>query len=138
MDLIYDSNLSSLETLAKDIESFGKKENLHRDLIYTVNLCLDELITNIISYGYKGIPKQPIRVILEKDGDTVVVTVKDKGNPFNPVERFKQAPDTESDIQKREVGGLGVFFVKKYMDSIKYNRVGDENELTLVARLHEG
>lgn len=136
MDFVYDSDLASLETLAKDIQSFGEKEKLHKDLIYAINLCLDELVTNIISYGYRDGSKQPIRVILKKNGGQVMIVIKDKGIPFNPTERLNETPDTQSSIEERNVGGLGVFFVKKYMDSVQYKREGDENELTLVTKAY--
>ena len=98
-----------------------------RDII-KINTALEEIFVNIASYAYDN--PGTIEIALSKHLDKVVITIKDNGVPFNPLE--KEDPDINLDVVDREIGGLGIFMVKKIMDEISYEYVDNQNVLTMV------
>lgn len=133
MKFTYKNDLDELKKLANDIELFSKKEKLSDNIIYHLNLCLDEILTNVISYSlnpkFKG--EETIEIELKAQEEKICIKVKDKGAPFNPFTEKNLNPDITSDINKRNIGGLGVFFIDQYMDYVKYERIGNYNIIYL-------
>ena len=93
-----------------------------------INTALEEIFVNVASYAYEN--QGTIELALSKHLDKVVITIKDNGVPFNPLE--KADPDINLDGVDREIGGLGIFMVKKIMDDVSYEYVNNQNVLTLV------
>lgn len=138
LDVTVVNALEELERLAELVEGFLDDNGLPRSLSYPINLCLDELITNTVSYGYPDTGSHEIRVSLEHGGETsgpawVRITVTDDGKPFDP---FHDAPkpDITLDVESRPIGGLGVYLIKKLMDEADYRREDGFNVITLVKR----
>ncbi len=99
-----------------------------------IDIAIDELFSNIANYAYAPeVGEATVRVEPEDDALAVVVTFIDKGMPYNPLEN--EDPDTTLSIDKREIGGLGVYMVKKSMDDIKYEYKDGQNILSIVKRL---
>ncbi len=99
-----------------------------------IDIAIDELFSNIANYAYAPeVGEATVRVEPKDDALAVVVTFIDKGMPYNPLEN--EDPDTTLSIDKREVGGLGVYMVKKSMDDIKYEYKNGQNILSIVKRL---
>jgi serine/threonine-protein kinase RsbW len=98
---------------------------------YAVQLSVDEAATNIIehAYSYHSDGKIAIRCSLAHAPERFVVEIMDWGSPFDPATLPK--PDTESGLHERKAGGLGIFFIRKYMDEISYRRSDDMNLLTI-------
>jgi len=136
MQFSYTNNISELKKLASDIETFAESHQLKPKVIFALNLCLDEVLTNIISYGLKESTEDP-KILLELviDRNHVVATVSDPGVPFNPLQVIEDLPDTSSPIEDRTIGGLGVYFLEQYMDKVEYNRKGNLNVLTLTKNI---
>ncbi len=95
-----------------------------------LELILEELLVNIISYAYEEAGTGIIRVSANVEGSTVTLEFRDRGREFNPLER--EAPDLEADIEDRPIGGLGIFLVMELASSVTYERAGDENVLRIV------
>ena len=123
------SNPSELLTLCNYLEDFGNKMELPQKCLFELNLGLDELFTNIISYGFRDGSDHQIKFTLAKDEETVVVRVEDDGIPFNPLKAG--GPDLVQDLDSIKIGGLGIHLVKKMMDDIEYQRAEGKNKLTL-------
>ena len=66
---------------------------------------------------------------MDKEKKEAVITFRDKGVAFNPLE--KQDPDVTQSAEERQIGGLGTYIVKKTMDEVKYERTDEENVLTI-------
>lgn len=132
MKLFYKNNFSSLTKLAADIEAFSTQNHIPQSITYALNLCLDEVLTNIISYGrkYKNQDCQ-IEMTLSTSNNQVSATIRDSGIPFNPLKDSHTPPDLQSPIEDRSVGGLGVYFLEQYMDIVEYKRENNQNVLTL-------
>ena len=98
-----------------------------------LNLSLDELITNTVSYGYRDADEHDIRVTLTERDGALVTVLEDDGIAFDPF-TSAPAPDLEADVEERRIGGLGVYFVKTLMDDVAYERIDNCNRITLIQR----
>lgn len=102
----------------------------------SLQVVLDDLLTNTVTYGFKGRAGGEVSVEAELHPDRVSVTLTDDGRPFDPF--AVAAPDTTLSIELRRIGGLGIHLVRKMMDEISYERRGDHNVVVLVKRLTGG
>jgi len=123
------NDLSELEALCKHLNKFGQLAGLSEACITDVNICLDELLTNIVSYGFEDDLEHIIRFTMELDNQVLTLIVEDEGIPFNPLE--KKDPEVPADLIDVRIGGLGIHIVRKLMDDIRYNRKQGKNKLTM-------
>jgi len=111
------------------IEVYGEHHQLSPAVVNALSLSLDELVTNIISYGYNDDETHTIVVTLSNDEYTVTVRLEDDARPFNPI--AADEVDVSTPLDQKPIGGLGIHLVKKLMDKIHYERVDNKNILTL-------
>lgn len=99
-----------------------------------IELALDEILTNIASYAYKpGTGDATIRVDIDPDTRMATIVFLDSGVPYDPLQ--KADPDTTLSADERQIGGLGIFLVKKTMDDMFYAYEDGKNVLTLKKRI---
>jgi len=124
------SDVAELDRLATLVDGFVDKNSLPDKLAFNLNVCLDELITNIISYGYDDDAPHDIVVSFRYDGRELVTSITDDAREYDP---FVQAPepDLDLDVDDRPIGGLGVFLVKEFMDATEYRHDAGHNVTTL-------
>jgi serine/threonine-protein kinase RsbW len=127
------SSLSELDNLCLNLETLGEKIGLSKKLVFEINLALDELFTNIISYGFSDEDEHTIKVTITPQNDEICLCIEDDGIPFNPIEF--DTPDVACSVENCKVGGLGIHIIRKLMDDICYQRCGDKNILTLKKNL---
>ena len=111
------------------VESYCAHHRLPLEIINAVSLSLDELVTNIISYGYGDSREHTIEATLLHDEHHVTVRLIDDARPFNPI--AKSEVDVSTSLDEKPIGGLGIHLVKNLMDDICYERVDEKNVLTL-------
>lgn len=95
-----------------------------------INIAIDELFGNIAHYAYH--PKTgevTVRVEVENDPLAVIITFMDGGVPFDPLQSAD--PDVTLAAEERQIGGLGIFLVKKNMDAISYEYKDGKNILSI-------
>ena len=126
-------DLSSLAALAGIIQQFGAANALSDAVQNRLNLMLDELITNSITYGLNKISDPQLRLRLHVDEGAIVAQLEDNGTAFNPFEEAP-APDPTLGLEERPIGGLGVYLVYTFMDELSYRHEQGRNRLTLVKR----
>lgn len=103
-------------------------------VVYKIELAIDELLTNVFSYAYApGTGKIEIEYEILESPRTLSVTIIDEGKEFNPLD--SNDPDISLPSEERQIGGLGLFIVKKTMDEIKYDRKNNKNILTIKKRI---
>ena len=127
------SSLDELDQLCQNLETFGKKFGLSKKLIFEINLALDELFTNIISYGFKDNQEHTIKVTLRPQNDELCLCIEDDGKPFNPIDF--ETPNVSCSVEECKIGGLGIHIMKKLMDEVCYERCGGKNVLNLKKKL---
>ena len=123
-----------LARIGESVERFGSDCHLSPDDIAQINLVLDELVSNVIKYGYDDAREHQIDVTVTVEGDVIAISVEDDGKPFNLLEAPE--PDLELSIEERPIGGLGVFLVRSIVDAVDYRRDGNRNIVTLKKKRH--
>jgi anti-sigma regulatory factor (Ser/Thr protein kinase) len=127
------SSLSELDNLCQNLEDCGQKLGLSKKLIFEINLALDELFTNIISYGFNDEEEHIIKVRITPQNEELCLCIEDDGIPFNPTDF--ETPDVACSVENCKIGGLGIHIIRKLMDEICYERCEDKNILTLKKNL---
>lgn len=123
------NDLSELTRLAQVLKEFGEVHHLPQKLVHLINITLDEVVTNIISYGFEESGPHTIVVRLLKNEDRITAEVEDDARPFNPLEHPQ--PNTGLPLEERKIGGLGIHFVRKMMDDVTYRWQDGKNLLVL-------
>jgi len=123
------NDLSELDRLCQHCEEIGQALGVTDKAIFKMNLALDELFTNIISYGFQDHQEHTIKINISIEGDLLDIRIEDDGVPFNPVE--SKTPDFQCGVEDCKIGGLGIHLIKKLIDDIQYQRVADKNILFL-------
>ncbi len=101
--------------------------------IYSLQLAADEAASNIIEHAYEGVSNADIDITCDMRGDTLTITMHDEGISFDPSKVKK--PNLKADLSDRQIGGLGVYLMRKLMDEVRYesnSRTG--NLLTMTKR----
>ena len=122
-------DLSAVGVLAEKVEAFGDAHKLTSQKIYMMNLALEELVTNMISYGFDGVTQPEIEIAVQVNGPMLEMTIMDNGQQFDPTQDTH--PDLSSPIEDRPIGGLGLYLVKTFADRMTYEYVDGKNRLTL-------
>ena len=95
-----------------------------------IDVAVEELFVNIASYAYAPeTGEATIRIVAEQDPPAVEITFIDGGVPYDPL--AKPDPDVTLAAEDRQIGGLGIFLVKKTMDDMKYEYRDGKNILTI-------
>ena len=123
------NHFSELERLTHVLVQFGKTHHIPRNILDAMNLALEELITNIISYAYSGHEEHTIILRLSMKGRQLIAEVEDDGKPFNPLD-FPD-PDIDSSLEERPIGGWGILLTKKMVDHIEYSQHDGKNLVRL-------
>ena len=95
-----------------------------------MNIALDELLNNIISYGYNDKDVHEIEIKIELRSERLIIIINDDGIPFNPF--IADAPDMKTSVEEKSIGGLGIHIVKNLMDECDYKRNINNNIITLI------
>jgi anti-sigma regulatory factor (Ser/Thr protein kinase) len=127
------SSLSELVRLQTTLEQLKSDWQLPDAFILQLNLVLDELFTNVVSYGFVNQPDQTVDFSLTHRGDSVEVTICDHGRPFDPT--TADSPDLHASLNEKQAGGLGIFLARHYVDTLSYRRAEDKNILTLTKKI---
>jgi sigma-B regulation protein RsbU (phosphoserine phosphatase) len=112
------SDIKNLKVIGNFIEEVLKKENINKDIIDEILISADEAATNIIMHSYKKRPDEIIKLKLSVEDDKIILSFFDTGETFDPSK--VKTPEFVKDITKREMGGLGIFLMKKFMDEVTY------------------
>jgi len=117
------------------VDRFGRDCRIGRDDIVRVLIAAEELVTNIVRYGY-GAAAEPGRaaVTLKLDGDRLSLQIIDDSHAFDPF-ATPDPTDLDAPIEERRVGGLGLYLVKTLMDRTSYRRDGGHNVVEISRRV---
>lgn len=129
------AELSSLAEFRKYISMVCRQyPEVDENIVYDLQLAVDEACTNIISHGYKGLNPGSIVLALEFKGDSFEINLTDFGHAFEPSET--SAPNIDAGLEDRPTGGFGLYFIYQTMDNIDYATNIYGNRLTFIKRLN--
>ena len=123
------NSLAEIDTLGQKLQQFGEELGLSARALFQVCLAVEEIVGNIISYGYTDDAVHWIKIAISHEQGIFIIRLEDDGIPFNPL--WAQEPDCECPVEDRKVGNLGIHLCKKVMDEMSYERFGDKNILIL-------
>ena len=114
------NQLNELESITKYLDELACLWDLSIPFTITLTLVLEEAFTNIVNYGYKDDESHEIEIVFEKQNNRLFINLIDDGIPYDPT--LTADPDINLSAEEREIGGLGVFLIRKMMDKVNYQR----------------
>ena len=130
----FEANIDRISWLTDQVNEELEKLNCPMKVQMQIDVAIDELLANIASYAYDlDAGETTVRFDFDADTRTVSLTFIDSGVPYDPL--AKPDPDVTLSVEEREVGGLGIFLVKKTMDDMTYARQDGHNVLTIRKRI---
>ena len=98
-----------------------------------LEVAFEEIFVNIAHYAY-GNKTGQVEILFDRTDDDLKITFIDSGKPYDPL--AKPDPDTTLSAEHRQIGGLGIFLVKKYMDDVAYEYRDGKNIFSMIKKLH--
>ncbi len=123
----------SLVELAEAVEVVAESEAWPAEVKSHVDLVLEEIAQNIISYGYPDGRSGQFEVSIQRQGDALSIVIEDDGDAFDPFSLAE--PNLELSLDERSIGGLGVHFTRTLMNSHRYRRIEGRNRVELTKSL---
>jgi len=126
----YDADLNNLPKFEKFISDIARNCGFENSVIMKIQLAIEEIIVNIISYSYPEEKQGRITLsCVKQDNNALVLKIEDGGVPFNLLDA--ETPDITQPVETRDIGGLGIFLTRQFMDKIEYKRENNKNILLL-------
>ena len=120
--------MAEVPVLAAWVEQLGEELGLDMPEVFQLNLALEEAVVNVMNYAYEG--EGLIKLSVTSDGQEVVFILEDEGKEFDPTK--VDDPDITLSVEERQIGGLGIFLVQQFMESVVYCRKDGKNILTMI------
>ena len=127
------NRLGDLARLERGLARFAVEQRLAPRDLHSLNLVLDEIVTNLIEHAYDDEAEHAIRIRLALSDGELCVEVEDDGRPFDPL--AAPPPELASEPRQRRIGGLGLHFVRRSVDALEHRREGGRNLLCLRKRI---
>jgi serine/threonine-protein kinase RsbW len=121
--------IENLDTVIAFAEDRAEQFELDTKKKFGLLIAIEEAFVNVCHYAYPGTTGS-VSVTCGSDGEAFVVEIADQGEPFDVLSL--PAPDITADIMDREIGGLGVFFIRKLTSDVSYRREEGRNILRMV------
>jgi anti-sigma regulatory factor (Ser/Thr protein kinase) len=131
-EIVLRAKFEEFARLERWVAALSTDHLLPPSLTYRLDLCLTELMTNVIGYAYPDGVAGTVAIRFWRRPDHIVVRIDDDGAPFDPTSYVPAA--LPSSLADAAIGGWGVRLVQQYADEVCYRRAEDANELTLVFR----
>ena len=133
LHLKVETKQDELDRVSTAIEDFGLEADWPLDLVFKVNLALEEIVINVMNYGHDD-GLHEIEISLIADENALTIEIVDDGRPFDPLNDAPK-PNVNTELEDRNIGGLGIHLVRKMMDDVRYRREKGKNHMTLVTSI---
>lgn len=130
---IVENNLSGLQKASGEVELFLDNVGISGEVVFTVHLALEEMLSNVIKYAFKDTVSHDISLEMAVEENKLNITIEDEGVEFNPLSITVERTDLP--IDEREIGGLGIHLVKNMVEDISYCRKNGRNILKMTILL---
>lgn len=136
LSLVLKNDGYEMVRFSEAVDDFAEENDFREHDRYELQLCLEEVVMNIINYGFDDLEEHDIHVDmqLQDDNQTVVARIIDDGKQFDPL-TDAQKPDLDSLLEDNAMGGIGFRLVHKYVDDISYEHRDGRNHLTLTKKV---
>ena len=121
-----------LSRVTRIVDELARRHRLAPEVVADLNVALDEVLTNVIAYGYDDDRAHEIWIGFTIDEDAIEAEVVDDGRPFDPT--TLPPPEPSASLSDRQIGGLGMHFVRHLMSEVTYSRARGRNHLRLKRR----
>jgi serine/threonine-protein kinase RsbW len=122
-----------LATIADFIAETGRDAGFDQDLIFHVQMAVDEACSNVIEHAYGGQDKGDITLSCDCNGKEWVIFIRDTGRAFDP--SLVPEPNLNANVDDIKTGGLGLYFMRQLMDEVEFSFDKNKgNELRMVKR----
>jgi anti-sigma regulatory factor (Ser/Thr protein kinase) len=128
-----ESRWAELRRIVALTDQFGIESRLPKAIVNDIHVVLDEALSNIVAYGYQASARGTIVVRLARENGEVRIEVEDEGRAFDPLRA--PSPDLSANLPRRQIGGLGIHFIKSLMDAVSYDRHDGRNVLCMIKRV---
>jgi serine/threonine-protein kinase RsbW len=122
----------SLEKIAITVQKAAQELGLDSCAAYAVETAVDEACSNIIEHAYGGENKGTIRLTYDISGNELIIVLIDSGKKFDPKKIAK--PNLHAPLKDRQTHGLGLYFMRQWMDEVRFDHVEGFNVLTMIKR----
>jgi serine/threonine-protein kinase RsbW len=130
--IVIPARLEGLPDLAHWVERLAAEFSLPAAVAHRIDLCLSELATNLISYGYPDGRAGAVRIRFWRHAEQIVIRIDDDGIPFDPT--CYEPPALPSSLAEAPGGGRGIRLVRNFSDELHHVAAAAGNQLTLVFR----
>ena len=131
------NDLREIANVAGQIDEFCAERNFAPQIGYAVNLSIEEILTNRISFGYDDDEQHRIEIIVRVEESQLVVAIVDNSAPFDLSATAENDGEESAEEDEELLAGLGLFLVNQVMDSVEYRRKNECNILIMTKETHE-
>ena len=129
-ELVLEAKTENLQQVLDFIDGQLEERGCSMKHQMQIDVAVEEIFVNIASYAYApGSGDVTIRTEIQEEPRSIKVTFSDRGMPYNPLEKLD--PDITLSAEERQIGGLGIFMVKKSVDVMEYTYKYGQNILTI-------
>lgn len=134
MEKTFEAKLDKIPEMIEFVTENAGAMGVHPKRVMHLELAIEEAVANICSYAY-AVPPGEVTIRVAREPVVVRIELIDAGIPFDPL--GIEEPDIKSEIENRDVGGLGIFLMRRMLDEMHYSRRDGQNVLTLAVRHSE-
>lgn len=134
-ELCIKNQMTELEKVNQFIDEIGEELGLNMELTMNLNLVMEEMVVNVISYAYPEGSDAEIELLAKSDGKELTLVLSDQGREFDPT--MKEDSDMSVNPALRDIGGMGIFIVKNIMNKVSYQRLEGRNLLTMTKSIED-
>lgn len=127
------NSFGELPALSEKATRFLEEHGASGPAVFAANLAIEELVTNIVKYGYDDTDEHQIAVRLAIADGVLELQIQDDGHEFNPFDQ--PVPDTSLAAEERDIGGLGIHFIRNMLDSYRHEHRDGCNIVTVTKKL---
>ena len=129
------NRIEEISRMASFLEGIGEEFALSVEDSFNIHLAMEEAVTNVIMYAYPQNEEHTFTLTVRQIDNRLIFKIIDSGKEFDPT--LHPEADVTLSLEDRPIGGLGIFLIRSIMQAVEYNRVEDNNILTMVKVLED-
>ena len=132
--LVVPNRMEEIRTIEEALEEFAEQQDFPPEALFQIQLSLEELFTNVVSYAHDDDQEHEVEIIFSREGETITIEMMDDGRPFDPLQDAPEL-DVNSSLEDRDIGGAGIRLAKQLMTELRYQRDSTRNHLIMIKKV---